>query len=958
MTGGNSAIYGSDAIAGVVNFVLRRDFNGLQVRGQAGIAEEGFGANQYVSAMYGRNFADGRGNVTIHGEYFRQERVFASDIPEFRTNDGLFVVDADTALPNGSDGFPDRVYVADVRSTTISPYGLVAVPQPTVGALCSAASAANNGGPNTNGTPFNCSFLWTPAGRLVAQTGARFGTSQFGAIVGGNGSTGREGVSFGVIPFLERFNVNLLARYEFSQAFEAFLEAKFTRIEGFGRNAGPSFIQGQTTEFDERERPRLDNPFIDPADRTALTNAILASGFQPRLAVRVPLGAVGNCTAAQVTAGTCRFDLARNLFDAGLRDERFSRDTYRFVGGLRGTFNDDWSYEVSANYGRFEESNFVDGVIDRQRFVLAMDAGRNPVTGQIQCRSQFDPTAAVVYDGPGFGTGARTNPTQAGRLAADVAACIPYNPFGAPNNEASVNYFTREVSSVGRIEQLILSGFMSGDTSDWFELWGGPIRFAIGGEYRRQEQYRDFDDFAQEGIFTTAGATNTNSVVSPEFAPDAFTVAEAFAELQLPILRDVPFFHELTVSGAARYASYNSDTGNVWSYNAGIDWAPVRDLRFRANYGRAVRAPNLAETGRPSVANFFNGFVDPCQPSVINDTANRNANCTADLGALLPLLTNITASLPVFSGSNPDLVAETSDSWTVGAVLQPRFIPGLSISADYYNITVDDVIVAISAQQIVNSCYDLPQPNIFCPQFARNRGPGNGPLGETPGRILGNTITQRPFNYARLVREGIDVNVNYRTTLGPVQLQTALIYTHNITNSNYLDSTQPDFENIILGELGDPADEFRFDLDLTYGQFMLGYQMRFVGPQYPNLAEDYNGVNAGLIGATPPGGANADWSEPQKFRPSRTTTSGSSGTWAAARAGSVATCASMSASTMFSTRCRRSAWTWAPLAPPSSPLARSTNIAAGVITRASAPGSDPGDQGKGPGRKSRPFSFD
>ena len=351
------------------------------------------------------------------------------------------------------------------------------------------------------------------------------------------------------------------------------------------------------------------------------------------------------------------------MLDTGLRDETYSRDTYRGVIGMRGTFNDDWSYEVSANYGRFEETTLVDGFYDRQRFVLAMDAGRNPVTGQVQCRSQFDPTAAVVFDGPGFGGGGRTNPSQAARLAADIAACIPYNPFGDGRaNAASANYFLYQATAVGWIEQFVLNAFVSGDTSQWFELWGGPIRFAVGGEYRRQDQFYDYDDFSQEGI-----GTNTNVTFAALFAPAPLEIKEVFGELQLPILRDVPFFHELTLSGAARYASYNNSTGNVWAYNVGIDWAPVRDLRFRANYGRAVRAPNLAEAGRPAIANFANGFVDPCQPASINTTANRNANCTADLGALLANLTDISASLPVFTGSNPNLTAETSDSWTVGA---------------------------------------------------------------------------------------------------------------------------------------------------------------------------------------------------------------------------------------------------------------------------------------------------
>ena len=114
VTGGNSAIYGSDAIAGVVNFVLRRDFEGLQVRGQTGISAWGCGANQYVSAMYGLNFADGRGNITLHGEYAHEDRVFASDVPYLAASTTSTVVDADTAgLPiNGSDGFPDRVFFA------------------------------------------------------------------------------------------------------------------------------------------------------------------------------------------------------------------------------------------------------------------------------------------------------------------------------------------------------------------------------------------------------------------------------------------------------------------------------------------------------------------------------------------------------------------------------------------------------------------------------------------------------------------------------------------------------------------------------------------------------------------------------------------------------------------------------------------------------------------------------
>jgi outer membrane receptor protein involved in Fe transport len=864
VTGGNSAIYGSDAIAGVVNFILRRDFSGLQLRASAGIPEEGFGGNQYVSAMYGLNFGDGRGNVTLHGEYSRQERIFASDIPWYRVQEGFFTVDADAGLPpgaNGADGFPDAIFLHDVRSVTINPRGLVPIAQRNDNAAtpgfetgaCGNGTLANNGGPNSLGTAYNCTYIFDNAGRLVQQTGARFGSGPTGGIIGGNGQTGREGNTLSVLPHLERYNFNLLAHYTFAPALEFFVEAKWARVDALGNNAGPSFIQGQVTQFDFRELPRLDNPFLNPADRTTLANLILASGCNSTLVTACP--AAGNLTAAQqaqIAAGTYRFTLARNLLDVGLRDEHFQRDTWRVVGGFRGTFNDDWNYEVSVNYGHFDESITTDGFIDRQRFVLAMDAGRDPATGTIRCRSQFDPAAAIPIqrtDAVSLAIAAR----NAARLAADIAACVPYNPFGNADNRASVAYFGREFTASSELSQLVLSGFVSGDTSQFFNLPGGPVSFALGAEYRREEAAYTQDQFVTDGF--------TNGVSIPSFVASPFKVKEAYGELRIPILRDVPFFHELTLSGAARVARYQGNVGTVWAYNAGIDWAPVRDIRFRGNYSRAVRAPNISETGFPLVPNFAPGFQDPCNVNRINaGGAIRTANCTADVTpALLPNLVNIAYSLPIVSGSNPNLVSETSDSWTVGAVIQPRFIPGLSLSVDYYDITVNNIIASLGAQAIVDSCYDVPQPNVFCSQFSRWRGPGLGPNGEQPGAILGNTLINAPLNFAARTRRGIDTQLAYRVSLGSqVTVNTNLIYTHNLEINNYQDQLNPTFANRILGELGDPVDEFRWDVDLSYREFTFGYRMHYIGPMYIGAWENNNGING-----FPP--ANNDAFSPQKY---------------------------------------------------------------------------------------------
>ena len=869
VTGGNSAVYGSDAIAGVVNFVLRRDYDGIQLRGSAGTSQVGYGGNQYLSAMFGKNFADGRGNVTVHGEYSHQDRVFTNQIPYLRTNNNFAVIDSDggAGIVNGGDGFPDRTFFRDLRSSTINFNSIVPINQrniPNAGA-CGNATAPNNGGPNTAGPAFNCTFIFTDAGNVVPQTGTRIGTGINPTFIGGNGQTGRERNATSVLPMTERFNFNFLGRFELAPAAEVFVEAKWNRVNALGNNAGPSFIQGTTGAFDIRERPRLDNPFLSGADRTILANAITASNCRPNLLVTCPeqtnIGTAaapvfipGNLTAADRAAiadGSFRFVIGRNLIDVGLRDEKFQRDTFRVVGGLRGTFNDDWNYEVSLNYGKFEEDITTSGFIDRQRFVLSIDAGRNPLTGATQCRSQFDPAAAIPIqrtDSVSLAIAAQ----NAARLAADIAACRPYNPFGSPDNSAAIDYFGRTFFNSSGLSQFIASGFVGGDTSGFFNMPGGPVRFAVGAEYRREKGFYEQDAFTTDGF--------TNGVSIPDVTFDPFEVKEAFGEIQIPILKETPFFHELTLSGAGRVAKYNGSTGTVYSYNGGVDYAPIEDVRFRANYSRAVRAPNVSETGFPLVPNFSNGFVDPCNPGQ-RGNAIRLANCTADLGPLLANLNDVAQSLPIVSGSNPNLTEETSDSYTVGVVVQPRFVPGLNVSVDYYKIKVKGVIANLGAQQIVNQCYDSPTlNNIFCGQFTRFRGPGTGPNGEVAGRVLGNSLIVAPLNFARREREGIDVNASYRTQLtNDIGLSTQFIYTHNLKISNFQDVTNPNLENRILSELGDPKDEFRWDIDLSSGPFTLGYRMRYIGPMFVTTYEDLFSLN-GL----PP--TNIDFADRTEYR--------------------------------------------------------------------------------------------
>src|SRR6185369_7726312 len=382
VTGGNSAVYGSDAIAGVVNFILKRDFDGVQVRAHGSEPAAGFGTSYFGSIMAGKNFADGRGNITLQAEYNHEKRVFGSDIPWLRQVNGFIVSDVDVfpgiADAHNSDGFPDNTFVRDIRSASISPFGVIFIQNPSTNALCGTGLGGTNGAPSSvgtpalppsnpganNGIPYNCNYIFNPDGSMALQTGTRVGTGPTGNFIGGNGPTTREGQQLSVFPENKRINLNLLAHYDVSDAFQPFVEAKWVKLDTSGNNAGPGFINSTGT-FEFRERMRLDNPFLTAAERTTIANAILASGCNTSRGASCNVaginasttrtffgqsifggGANAFCAAnpadarcqgtggplnafdqSLVTSGAYRVATGRNMIDAGLRDEHFTRDT-------------------------------------------------------------------------------------------------------------------------------------------------------------------------------------------------------------------------------------------------------------------------------------------------------------------------------------------------------------------------------------------------------------------------------------------------------------------------------------------------------------------------------------------------------------------------------------------------------------------------------------------------------
>lgn len=810
-TGGNSAVYGADAVAGVVNFILKRDFEGLEGQIQGGIADGGHRSTIFASLTAGKNFADGRGNIAISGEYSRQEAVYFTDRDEitgaFSGRRQLQLVENTIGEPAGGNGVPDRVFVEGVRNINIAEGGLFTAACPGL-VTGQPTPFGCTGERNQAGNPLGQTFVFGANGDLLRNTPLKdFRTVGSANSIGGLGST--LGLTGQLAPEIDRKAVNLLASFEVSEAFRPFVEAKYVRID--------AIQEGQPTFFNNTFS--INNPFLTDQARSTLTQA----------------GVTGNFSAF-------RFNV-----DFGGRGEDHRRETWRAVVGVDGTFNDDWTYEVAFNYGRLETFYETEGNVLLSRYANAVNAVRNG-SGQIVC-----------------GINADANPNN------DDAACVPVNlfGFGAPSR-AALDYFVVNSSREQEAEQYQVTAFVSGDTSGFFELPGGAIQFALGGEYRKETAYSAFDET------TRSGATFLNAI--PVFDPPALEAKEAYAEVRIPILSDVPFFRELSVEGAFRIADYNiGNVGTTEAYNAGIIWQPIDSVRLRGSYARSVRIPTQSDLFAEPSQTFLNGLVDPCDSRFINDNPNRARNCaaagvptTVEVGGVAQPFTNIPASgIRGLNGSNPNLDAEVSDSFTAGVIFQPEFVRGLSLSVDYYNIEIENVIFALGAQTIINQCYDNPSgiDNPFCASIFRR--PDGTFQGQSDRLLGGSTVTfplaptdrsfiSGPFNFARQKTSGIDFDLNYQRDLGPVAISFRGLLSYVIERDNFTDIDDPNFINQQLLELGDPEFSGSIILGLDFGVPRLTYNMRYIGEQFVNTFETFNALQG-----RPP--ENPDYSTPSIY---------------------------------------------------------------------------------------------
>ncbi len=845
LTGGASAIYGSDAVSGVVNFILKNDFEGHEYTFQAGMSGEGDGEELFGSALFGRNFAGGRGNVTLALEGYDRRAVFYGDrditrdnfLADDYPNPELFFQQGDP-LPPGARALGRTILVGTNPRFANTDPALVAraraakarafINRPTF----DVSSTSGLIGFDTDGSGFSAPARFLSTFQDLDRNGvndcnqSRAGREGYGCYVidpvtgqvrpfvdgvyaGSINQSGGDGApqtfnGQSLVPDERQFSANLFLNYEVSEAFQPYAELKVVLTDATSYNP--------YNTFDDSIPISLDNPFI-PTEIRQIINAEIAA--DPSIA-----------SVAKVLLGRDHTD----LFDPAIHDER---QTYRAVFGARGDLGWNLSYDLSLNYGRTEgESSGKTRLEDR--FFAAIDAVRAP-NGEIVCRSTLNPSAlprkGQLGPNPGGTIPFNTFTPGAG------SACRPLNLFGlnraSPEALAFLDYSAVDVFT---IEQTVLTGVLTGDSSGLFELPGGPVSFAVGGEYREEKSDFDADDFVNRGFNFES---RTVADVSGEF-----DVTEVFAEVRVPLLANLPFAHELTLTAAARAGEYSTiDSTSTWKYD--LVWSPIPDIRFRGGQAQTVRAPNISELFSP-ITTFNARPIDPCDENNIRlgpNPANRLANCRAD-GIPAGYTDPLTSQFAGRTGGNPNLQEEESTSLTYGVVLQPRFIPGLSVTVDYWNIEIDDAISAVSAQDIVNSCYDGPNlQSVFCSQFTRNRN-------ATSPTFLGfNSITTSQLNFAGLEASGIDFNVSYgfdfadfgRPSWGDVGLSVG--GTHVEDRNNFPFATDPNRPNPQKLELNNPELALNASLRWSIGDFTFNTGHQYMSKQALPAVEIENAQN-------------------------------------------------------------------------------------------------------------------
>lgn len=783
ITGGASAVYGSDALAGVVNIILKDDFEGITFTAQSGISDAGDNENFRGTVTAGSNFDNDRGNVATSLSWSKSNGVF------FRHRDGQGVDDIDYSAFTGDIADYGTLYSELAGRPFFSSYserGRVFAP-----------GVGNTVFDETDGTV-----------RPYAAAVDGFNRQAFRAAA----------TPYDSITFATSLN------YELSPYANFFTELNYSTTD-------------TSSEFEPFPLSSEDiygsfaycvDDDLDTVDDRCISGAPITGAY-------VPADFAASIRAANpgIADEDLVYSFVRRTTEVDRRGADNTRQTARFVAGFNGQVGElPVNYEASVNWGRTTQNQESTGGIDVRNFAAALDS-ETLLDGTVQC---VDPIAR--------GQG-----------------CVPLNIFGAGSiSPEAAAYVRADAKFDAEIEQTVFNAFLSGDsTIANFELPAGPLNWVVGYEWREESSKEIPDALSQSGL---NGGNITPITIGN------FSVYEFFGELEVPLAKDLPFAEELTAKFAARQSTY-STIGDTFAWSGNLEWQPVSQLRFRAQYAEAVRAPNISESFS-GLSETFATVTDPCNNLTLfagtpgfsaTDSADDTriaTNCYQD-----PLIAARVARDGAFVLSQPelqgtgglvggaiaggyDLKEEEATTATFGFIFSPdynKWLEPLSLSVDYFKIEITDAIGTLGRNTSLNRCYGNGDTDVtsydansaFCSNIERY----------TVGPFLGTTDRVNSFsqNLSSIETSGIDLQANYAWDLEDT-FEGAVGSLHFSANYQWLEKYESEaFPGAGTGEsggtLGLPEHEGLFAVVYEGGPVTLAIDTMWIGES----EEDFGFMN-------------------------------------------------------------------------------------------------------------------
>ena len=814
VTGGASAVYGSDAMAGVVNFILKDNYEGMEISSQYGISEHGDGASFNIQGLMGGNFGDDRGNLTFFTSYYTREAVGQGD-RDFSRNNDVIMFDYDSGTyfvpeyltPNipgeqaivtgGISGTPPWGFISNNPANPFDVAALNLNPN--------FSSYDHDCNPSTPNVSYNTSAARAFGALSFNDDGELTPRSTAGVCNYGDRSTGSSLYNFNPVNYLvtpyERWNMALTGRYDISDAIRLKIVANYT-------DSRQEVALAPTPATGISVQNPLDNVFIRD------NGACGAVSCHPDL-----LAALSGRPTPDAP-----FTMARRFSETGPRIGIFDSKTATLRGTLSGPLAHGFNWDATASYGRSDQVVFGNGSIN----FSAVQQGLN-ATDMVDPDGAGPASAQPVCTGIGI-----------------LPGCVPIDIFGAGTLSGDMLSFVRiDTKETRRFDQARLAANITGNL---VELPAGPLGIAVGAEVRTDRGLNRVDDAQRTGnIYGFNAVQDTRGKIN---------VKEIYGEARIPILADLPFVHEFSLEAGARYSDYSS-VGGLFNWKLGAQWAPVDWLKFRAIYNKAARAPSVIELFQNGDQGFP-AFTDPCvdplgpnDPDGIEADPGAIAICQAQAPAVdFSDFAQNNTQVQAFAFGNPGLSEETAKTFTIGAVLTPNLGLGrFSATVDYYNIEIKDVISAQGAQFWANQCY-FGGDAAACNRIVRD--PETGQV---------DSIETSVVNGSSFKTSGVDAQVNYTVPFADVGLgipgrfrfQTIVSWLDNIqfTEDGF------NFAGATGGGIGGTFPEWKATTTVAYDSDDFTAQLRWnwmsdmddVGvfdtgdPEVRNLATDLEGLS-------------------------------------------------------------------------------------------------------------------